>query len=78
MSDLRDTCDKAMKQLLDEGTITEKEFYDRLRSEDLTPRQMIELWEATRDDYIRVGLIERAVFGGYKKVAPPNNLSTAE
>jgi hypothetical protein len=69
MEELEEMCVGAMERVITEhgDEFTEGEFYAELRRSGISPSTMIRLWEATRNDYVRVGLIARNSDGSYRK-----------
>ena len=55
-----------MESLMTKERFKEEDFYADLRGYSITPSEMIRLWEVTRDDYLRVGLIERIENGYFR------------
>jgi hypothetical protein len=66
--ELRSMCDMAMKALMEQESFNADDFYKHLRGHGLPARQIKDLCEATFNDYLEVGYIERCGAGRFRKV----------
>lgn len=68
---MREQCNEVMTELMEAGSFTKEDFYRGIRPHAEDPKQIIALWEQTRNDYLEAGWIESDRWGTYRKAEEP-------